>query len=326
MPSGADGSIVYATCTEGGYEVLRNLLRKDARVSEIVSLTPEQGDRYGVSGYQSAKPLAERHNVPLYYVEQYDLETDRDRGHFQETDGDLLIVNGWQRLVPEDILRMFDRGALGVHGSADGLPKGRGRSPMNWSILEGMDRFLLSVIQLEEGTDEGAIVDTRKYEVTEFDTIRTLYYKLAMATTEILLESLEPILDGTFEYEPQEGTPTYYPKRKPDDGAIHWRNPTGKIHDLVRAVAEPYPGAFTEVDGARVHVWDAVPFSTDFGRDGRAGEILQVFETTEEFVVRTGDGTLLVREWEADEWEPHEGTVLESLGEPDRADEVIASE
>jgi UDP-4-amino-4-deoxy-L-arabinose formyltransferase/UDP-glucuronic acid dehydrogenase (UDP-4-keto-hexauronic acid decarboxylating) len=191
---------------------------------------------------------------------------------------------------------------------------------MNWSLIEDLDRFLLSVIKLDTGVDSGDFVGTRKYDINEFDTIRTLYYKLVMATTEILLSSLPSILDETFEYTPQEGTETFYPKRTPDDGAIHWHDSTRDIYNLVRAVADPYPGAFTKADDGRVLIWEAVPFSTDFGVNSPEGTIIQLFETTDDFVVRTGDGTLLVTEWEAETFTPDEGTRFESIGDDNRAD------
>jgi len=316
----SEGDVCYVSCTEGGYEVLRNLLDADVSVSSIVSLTPAQAEEYSVAGYYSMADLGDRHDIPIYYPDTYEMDEPRDVEYFRDRDHDLLIVNGWQRLIRDPVLETLSFGALGVHGSASGLPKGRGRSPMNWSLVEDLDRFLLSVIKLDTGVDSGAIVDTRKYDITDFDTIRTLYYKLVMATTEILLESLPEILDGTFEYTRQEGEPTHYPKRTPADGAIHWHDSTRDIYNLVRAVADPYPGAFTETDGEQVFIWEAVPFSTDFGLKATEGEIVQVFETTGDFVVRTGDGTLLITEWEADSFTPSEGVCFESLGEDNRAD------
>jgi methionyl-tRNA formyltransferase len=191
---------------------------------------------------------------------------------------------------------------------------------MNWSLIEDMDRFLLSVIKLDEGVDSGEIVDTKKFDITEFDTIRTLYYKLSITTTDILLESLGPILRGEFNYTSQVGNPTYYPKREPDDGKIHWGESTSSIYNLIRAVSDPYPGAFSQYDGERIYIWKAVPFSQDLALDASSGEIIQVFETTDEFVVGTADGTLLIREWTAEEWTPSEGQVLNSLGEYTGAD------
>jgi methionyl-tRNA formyltransferase len=313
-------NIIYAACTQNGYEVLRYLLKHEAPISEIVSLTPNQAEQNHVSGYQSFAEIAEQNDIPVYYPETYEMTTEKDIEHFRKQTGDVLIVNGWQRLIPKEILNTLTRCALGVHGSAYGLPQGRGRSPLNWSVIENLDRFLHSVIKLSPGADDGDIVDTRKFEITDHDDIRTLYYKSILATQEILSETLQPILEGKFEFTPQTGTPTHYPKRNPEDGAICWEEPTRDIYNLVRAVAKPYPGAFTEHDDETVMIWEAIPFSKDFVFDAAPGTIVQIFKTNDEFLVKTADGTLLVREWEADQFTPRQGDKLVSSGEPDRVD------
>jgi len=318
---GTDADICYVSCTEGGCEVLSDLLSEGVDVDRLVSLRPAQAQAYDVAGYYRVPDLAEEHDIPVYYPETYELSADRDVEFFADASFDVAIVNGWQRLLREPVLKTLSIGAFGVHGSASGLPKGRGRSPMNWSLIEDLDRFLLSVIELDEEADAGAVVGTRKFDVNGHDTIRTMYYKLAMATTDILMESLPAILDESIEYADQSGESTYYPKRTPADGAIHWHDSTETIYNLVRAVASPYPGAFTEYDGERILIWQAMPFSGAFGLRASEGEILQVFETTGEFVVRTADGTLLVRSWESESFSPREGIVLQSIGQSTRADE-----
>jgi len=320
MTRNQDRTVAYASCTEAGFEVLRNLRREGHRIDEIISLTPEQAESNAVSGYYSFDEFARIEDIDVYYPETYELETEADRRHFESLGADVLVVNGWQRLIPGDILSTVTHGALGVHGSAYGLPKGRGRSPMNWSLIEDLNRFLLSVIRLDEGVDSGDIVDTVKYDINDHDDIRTLYYKLVVATTDILDRTIEDIARGDFEFSEQTGDPTYYPKRTPEDGGIPWEAPTRKIYDLVRAVSRPYPGAFTEHDGTRILVWEAQPFSDDFRFDAEPGTIVQVFVTRDEFVVATADGSLLVTDWEADGWEPSEGMILRSVGMTDRVD------
>ena len=307
-----DRRVVYVGCTDAGFDLFRYVHEELVEVDELVSLTPEQGERYGIGSYYDYGEYADGHDIPVYYPDTYGMD-ERDLDHFRTLDADLMIVHGWQRLIPGEILGTFTRGALGLHGSAFGLPKGRGRSPMNWSLIEGLDRFLLSVMHLDEGADSGDVVATRKFDINGHDTIRTLYHKLVMTTQRMLDETLDDVLAATAEYEPQTGEPTYYPKRTPEDGAVHWEDPTETIHDLVRAVARPYPGAFTEHDGERIAVWDAQPFSADLLLDAEPGTVVQVFRPSDQFVVKTGDGTLLVTDWEADDWYPERGTVLESL-------------
>jgi UDP-4-amino-4-deoxy-L-arabinose formyltransferase/UDP-glucuronic acid dehydrogenase (UDP-4-keto-hexauronic acid decarboxylating) len=248
------------------------------------------------------------------------MEDPADLDHFQTVDADLMIVNGWQRLVPGEILDTFECGALGNHGSAFGLPRGRGRSPLNWSLVEDLDRFLLSVIQLDPGADSGEVVTTRKFDLTTYDTIETLYHKVTLSIEDMLFESLGPILRDEIEYGEQRGEVTYYPKRNPEDGEIHWGNTTRDIYNQIRAVTDPYPGAFTVDDGTRVEIWDAIPFSDDIAMDVEPGIVVDAFELGD-FVVATPDGTLLVTEWDAEDgWVPEPGIRFESSGEHDRVD------
>lgn len=317
----SDSSIVYVGCTAPARDVLETLLEHDAPITEIVSIDPEMASTHGVCGYASFADVADEHDIPIYYPSTYSMD-DEDVAHFRELDTDLLIVNGWQRLIPESVLKTATYGALGNHGSAFGLPKGRGRSPLNWSLIEDRDRFLLSVITLDPGADSGDIVTTRKFDITDHDTIETLYYKVTMCMKEMLLEVVGPILREEQEYETQrEDEATYYPKRNPEDGEIHWGNGTEEVYNLVRAVADPYPGAFTFADGERVMIWDARPFSSDIEPMAEAGTIVEVFWTGD-FVVATADGTLLVTEYETDSWEPTVGATFESRGDHDRVDSV----
>ncbi|USZ72903.1 methionyl-tRNA formyltransferase [Natronosalvus halobius] len=341
MTADSEHSIVYVGCTAPGRNVLEALLEHGLPIDSVVTIDPEMAEANAVSGYASLRPTAEAHDLEVYHPRTYSMTDAADLDHFRTIDPDLLIVNGWQRLIPESILETATHGALGNHGSAFGLPKGRGRSPLNWSLIEDRDRFLLSVIRLDPGADSGDVVTTRKFDVTEFDTIETLYYKVSMCLETMLLEVVEPILEGERPFEPQTGEPTYYPKRTPEDGEVHWADGTRELYNLVRAVADPYPGAFTYVDGdgnaeadapsnadgsrnhlEQVMIWEAIPFSSDLAKSAPPGTIVEVF-WTDEFVVATGDGTLLVREWEVDstsDWEPAVGDRFDSRGEPDRVD------
>ena len=321
MTDASQQSVVYVGCTAPARDVLETLLEHGVSITGIVTIDPEMAQTNGVSGYASLAPLGEAHDLPVYRPESYSMTGEADFERFRAFDPDLLVVNGWQRLIPEAILETATYGALGNHGSAFGLPKGRGRSPLNWSLIEDRDRFLLSVITLDPGADSGDVVATRKFDITDHDTIETLYYKVTMLLKEMLLEVIEPMLRGEQPREPQRGEATYYPKRTPEDGAIHWGNGTDRIYNLVRAVADPYPGAFTFCNGERVMIWEAVPFSADIAPTADPGTVVDTF-WTDEFVVATADGTLLVREWEAENWAPEVGQVFQLIGENSRVDGV----
>jgi methionyl-tRNA formyltransferase len=315
----SDTDLVYASCTEPGHDVLEALFDAGVPIREIVTITPAMAEKHGVVKYAEFDAIAEAHDVPVYHPETYSM-TEADHDHFATRDADLLIVNGWQRLIPEEVLETFTHGALGNHGSAMGLPKGRGRSPLNWSLIQGYDRFLLSVIRLAPGADDGDVVTTRKFDVNEYDTIESLYYKVTVCLKEMFTECLGPVARGEWEFTEQAGEPTFYPKRTPDDGDIHWGDSTRDVYNLVRAVTDPYPGAFTFHEGNRIDVWEVRPFSTDIGMEADAGTIVDAFWTGE-FVVATADGSVLVTDWEArDEWAPEAGMRLDLAGDHDRVD------
>jgi methionyl-tRNA formyltransferase len=187
--------IVYASCTKPGHDVLKTLLQEGVPIREVVTIFPETAEDHGVVEYAEFDDLAADHGIPVYHPETYSM-TAADHDHFATLDADLMIVNGWQRLIPEAVLETFTHGALGNHGSAMGLPKERGRSPLNWSLIQGYDRFLLSVIRLAPGADDGDVVATRKFDVNEFDTIESLYYRVTVRLEEMFAECLGPLVRG----------------------------------------------------------------------------------------------------------------------------------
>lgn len=308
--------IVYAGCTESGFNILHRLLNEGFSVSEIVTLSPDMARSNNVSGFYDFRQYAESKNIPTYIPQTYALDNKNDIEHFNDVESDLLIVHGWQRLIPASVLDKFNFGGLGAHGSAFGLPKGRGRSPMNWSLIEGLNRFVLSLITLSATADSGAIVTSKKFEITNFDNIQSLYFKLELALEQMLVESIPLYLNDEIQVKEQSGEATYYAKRRPEDGGIDWRDPTHKVYNLIRAVTHPYPGAFTKIGSTTIHIWDAIPFSYDFVFPHEPGKVLRVHRTTGQFIVKTADGTLLVRKWTANDWTPEQGMILESVENP----------
>jgi hypothetical protein len=94
---GIERNVSYASCTERGYEDLRYLLDHGQPITELVSLTPEQGEANAVFGYQSVEAITDEHGLPVYCPETYELDTEQDRKHFAESDAVLQLVNGWFR-------------------------------------------------------------------------------------------------------------------------------------------------------------------------------------------------------------------------------------
>ena len=256
-----DKKIVVCSCTEFGYEIVDFLLANGVSISYLVSLSPEQAIQYKVSGYKSFEPLSKKYNISIYYPELYSMK-ESDSDFFEKEKFDLLLVCGWQRLIPEKILGAIKICGIGSHGSSELLPKGRGRSPVNWSIIEGKKQFILQLFMLTPGVDDGDIIYHETFDINEWDTCKTIYYKTSIVMKKSLLKLIPNILSNDFSHIPQSGEPSFYPKRTPEDGLIDWDKPLKEIHNFMKALTKPYPGAFSFIGKQKIMIWEAQPFDT----------------------------------------------------------------
>ena len=188
---------------------------------------------------------------------------------------DLFLVVGWYHVVPRAWRDLAP--AYGMHGSL--LPAYRGGAPLVWAMINGEREAGITFFQLDDGIDSGAIVGQRAVPILLNDTIASLYARIEEAGRAILVETLPQLIAGTCPHRPQaSATGAVMPQRAPADGAIDWQRPSLDIYNFIRAQTRPYPGAFTHVDGHRIHIWQAKLF--DDGRQahhaGRpaGGEIL----------------------------------------------------
>lgn len=165
---------------------------------------------------------------------------------------DFLFSFYYRSLLPAELLSSARRGALNMHGSL--LPKYRGRAPVNWAILKGESETGATLHYMVEKADAGDIVDQLAVPILADDQAREVFAKVTVAAETILARSLPKLIAGTAERRPQPILAgQYFGRRTPEDGRIDWSRPAREIHDLVRAVAPPFPGAFAEVGGER---WD----------------------------------------------------------------------
>lgn len=288
--------VFYAGCVEVSYDTLRFLLHDGVKIDYLITLNEEKARALKVAEFVDLRPLAESHQIPIYVPDEYSMKSKPDISFFEQQKPDLLIVRGWQRLIPKEILTYLSIGAIGFHGSSEFLPKGRGRSPINWSLIENKDIFILQMFFYDENVDAGNIIGWEIIDIGPFDTIRTLYYKTAMASGRLISKFLPLILDGSAPSYPQLGEPSYYPKRTPEDGRVDWNKTTAEIYNLIRAVTRPYPGAFSFLAGRKVFIWGAQPFSRRLTAEAQ-GMVMATFSSGD-FVVATKDGSLLVHDYE----------------------------
>ena len=166
---------------------------------------------------------------------------------------DYIFSFYYRHMIPAAILACARIAALNMHGSL--LPKYRGRAPVNWAILHGETQTGATLHVMEVKPDAGDIVGQASVSIGPDETATEVFKKVTQAAVTVIQQALPELMKGNVPRKPNElSKGSYFGGRKPADGQIHWDQTAKQVHDLVRAVAPPYPGAFTDHQGKRMIV------------------------------------------------------------------------
>lgn len=303
-------------------DAVAEVAKRGFSIAGIVGLDPRVADPAAISGYIDISIFAAELGVPFYYAQSYNLKADVDRQTFETLDFDLIWVSGWQRLVPEWLISLAPLGVLGGHGSPDGIHGGRGRSPQNWALLLGCERFDLALFRITAGVDDGPVVAQRSFFYRPEDDIQVSYYRASLATADMICEVLEfPDLLKVAQPQPDEAF--YYPQRLPEDGRVDWSLTRDSVTRHCRALTKPYPGLKTRHNDVEITLWQCQPF--DDVIDGPFGVVSFCFQSGD-FLVNCRDGRILVRQWSASEtgWQPETGMELQSVAFAEQISAIVS--
>lgn len=208
--------------------------RKLITIDLIVSVNSAKYE-HSISGYSDIAKFAQYMGIPIWIVNDYSLRSLECTDFFSSNEFELGLSVGWQRLLPQTVLDRFDTGVFGFHGSPGHLPYGRGRSPLNWSVIKGHTRFLNNLFKYNNEADRGGIHSTKAFEINQFDTIESLHYKTILVGLEQVAALIRDYQNHSIQLEPQSSNlSTWYPKRTSEDGKISLLSSTMEIYNLVR--------------------------------------------------------------------------------------------
>lgn len=163
---------------------------------------------------------------------------------------DYLFSFYYRHMIPAELLACAKIGALNMHGSL--LPKFRGRAPVNWAILHGATETGATLHMMEVKPDAGDIVGQSAVSIGPNETATDVFAKVSQAAITVINQALPELVQGRIPRKPNNlAQGSYFGGRKPADGQILWHQTAQQVHNLVRAVAPPYPGAFTDWQGQR---------------------------------------------------------------------------
>lgn len=241
-PSLKKSAVVFAYHNVG-VRCLSVLLAGGVDVRLVIT---HQDDPNEAVWFESVAGLAASHGIPILTPE--DPNTQAVIARIQAEQPDYFFSFYYRKMLGEALLALPREGAFNMHGSL--LPKYRGRVPVNWAVIRGETETGASLHEMTLKPDQGAILGRQRVPILPNDTAFEVFQKVTWAAEMVLEKVLPSILQGTVIREPQnlaEGNYCY--GRKPEDGRIDWSQPLQDIHNLVRGVAPPYPGAFTELAG-----------------------------------------------------------------------------
>jgi len=283
-------SVVVLAYHEMGRACLRTLLRCGVPVSAVFTYEddPAEGAWFG-----SVAEAARSAGVPTFTTEA--INESRWVDTVADFAPEVLFSFHYRHLVKKPLRQIPHRGAVNLHASL--LPRYRGRSPLNWQLVHGESESGVTLHHMVARADAGDIIAQRRVPVAPDDTALELYRRLIGAAERLLEEQVPGILAGTAPRIPQdESLATTFGGRTPEDGRIDWRRAAREIHDLVRAVSRPWPGAFSDLPQGRLQVWRTAPRASVAGASRLVpGEI---WRGAGSWFVGSGDGLVELLDFE----------------------------
>jgi len=268
-----------------GARCLAALLGRGAPVPAVVT-HPDNPQE--TAWFESVAELARCHDIPVYTPGSPNTREMLDI--LRAVEPDVFVSVYYRRVLSPETLAIPSIAAVNLHGSL--LPKYRGRAPLNWAIINGEPETGVTLHHMISEADAGDIIAQAAVPIEPDDTALVVYERMVNAAQALLAETYPLIVAGTAPRRPQDHrAATTFGRRHPEDGRIRWGWPAPRIHNLVRAVTHPYPGAFADWKDSRLFVWETRVAEPE--GNGPPGTIVRV--TEHDFVVQTGSGRLLVR-------------------------------
>lgn len=246
-PSKGNKAVVFAYHNVGA-RCLRVLLAGGVDVTLVV--THEDSPTENI-WFERVADVAREYGIPTVTPE--DPNTPEFIAQLKAIAPDFFFSFYYRLMLKPAVLEVPKRGGYNMHGSL--LPKYRGRVPVNWAVIKGETETGSTLHRMVEKPDAGEIVAQQAVPILPDDTAGDVFYKVTMAAEIALHGVLPQLLAGTAPHVmPDLKAGGYFGGRKPEDGRIDWNLPAANVHNLIRAVAPPYPGAFFDHQGRRITV------------------------------------------------------------------------
>lgn len=285
--------VVFIGCVEFSKLLLEEILA--TKTVEVVGVATKQKSKIN-SDFYDLSEIAAAHKIESYF---YDVKNPEGEmlTWIKSKSPDAIFCFGWSHLISAEVINYPKFGVIGYHPAE--LPKNRGRHPIIWALALGLEKTASTFFVIDGGADTGDIVSQEIVKILENDDARSLYMKLNEVAKIQIKTICTSLMKGQINRIIQNHSlANSWRKRNDKDGLIDWRMSSDSIHNLVRGLTKPYPGAYFENIAGKVIIWQTKKIdSNDNLKNLEPGKILSVKDGS--FVIKTGDGQIEVLNYES---------------------------
>lgn len=196
--------------------------------------------------------IGKEHKIPWIYAN--DINSQESIKWIKSMEPDIIFCFGWSRILKKELLNLPSLGVIGYHPTL--LPANRGRHPIIWALSLGLNKTGSTFFVINEGVDSGDLISQREIQIDVEENAGSLYEKLTKVALDQIREFLPMLKNGNIpRIKQNDSQSNTWRKRSDKDGRIDWRMSAYTIHNLVKAITKPYPGAYFEYENKRIIVW-----------------------------------------------------------------------
>lgn len=276
--------IVYMGTPDFSVGPLKALVEAGHEVTAVVTQPDKAKGRSGKLQGTPVKECAESLGIPVWTPVK--IKAPESVAQLKEYEADVYVVAAFGQILSQEILDIPRYGCLNIHASL--LPKYRGAAPIQWAILDGEKETGVTIMQMDAGIDTGDMLLKKVIPIADDETGGSLFDKLALVGSELIVEALDKLEKGELKAEKQNDAESCYAKMlKKDMGHIDWNDSAEKIERTVRGL-NPWPSAYTALGGKTLKIWEAAPVNKE--SEGEPGTVSAV--SRESVCINCGSGQL----------------------------------
>ena len=283
-----DMKVIFMGTPDFAVGTLEEIIKAGHEVVLVVTQPDKPRGRSGALQFPPVKECAVAHGIEVFQPKK--IREEENVEYLRKYNADIIVVAAFGQLLPKSILEMPKHGCINVHASL--LPKYRGAAPIQWSVINGDAVTGVTIMQMDIGMDTGDMIAKREVVIGEEETGGGLFDKLAEVGAKLCVDTMVEIENGTATRTPQNhDEATHVSMISKELGNIDWNKSAVEIERLIRGL-NPWPSAFTKLDGKTFKIWKAKVVSEHTNK--QPGRIVNVGKDVLE--VQTGEGVLSLLE------------------------------